>query len=221
MENVRFAIKKLKDGSLFRNQRARFEKPVCLQSEDGQDGKFSDNGLDRLARHMEAEGFEEAEEAEEQGDLLQRDIHFYHFILAKELRQVMRDVDASPPRQYSYQEWAYYLRLLGQDETDVSRHREAHIGADRSRTNSIGKANGDDDGDSELWGWSWLGTRSPLLSNKSEAQWLLQRLTATLEREMIKMRTTKSRNHMEPPPISMSELKKKSASSGSGNDKAS
>jgi potassium channel subfamily K len=222
MENVKFAMKRLRDGSLFRNQRARFEKPVGLQiaSEDGQDGKFSDKGLDFLARYVEDQELEEAEEAEEQGDILERDIHFYHFLLAKELQQVMRDVDASPPRQYSYQKWAYYLRLLGQDEADASRHREARIKADRSLTNGIGKANGDDDGDSESWGWSWLGTRSPLMGNKSEAQWLLRRLTATLEREMMKMRTTKDRDHMEPPPISMSELKKKPTSSGPGKDKA-
>lgn len=217
MASLKSAAKTAKERS--RNQRMKFEKPKGLQitNEDGKEGKFSDKGLARLAKHIEDEELEEVEEAEEHGQTLERDVHFYHFILAKELRQVMMDVDASPPRQYSYQEWAYYLRLLGQDETDESRHRKAPTKADKSRTNGIGKANGDEKRSGEPLSWSWLGTRSPLMGNKSEAQWLLERLTQTLGREMQKMRGP--RDHLEPPPISLADLKKRPASSGSDKSK--
>ena len=60
--------------------------------------------IDRLKGHAEEEELGLAEEAGEHGDKLMRDIHFYHFILSKEIRKLMKDVDASPPRQYSYAE---------------------------------------------------------------------------------------------------------------------
>ena len=34
--------------------------------------------------------------------------------------------------------------------------------------------------------WSWIGYRSPLIGNK-ETEWLLERLTGTLEREIEQM----------------------------------
>ena len=34
--------------------------------------------------------------------------------------------------------------------------------------------------------WSWLGNRSPLMGETEEAEWVLERLTATLERELKK-----------------------------------
>ncbi|KAF2502946.1 potassium channel-like protein [Lophium mytilinum] len=213
MANLKSAAKKLQDGR-FRNQRVKFEKPPGLEitGDDSKDNKLSDKGLDRLAQHIEGDELEEAEQAEKEGNTLERDIHFYHFILAKELQQVMKDVDASPPRQYSYQEWAYYLRLLGQDETDASRHRKAPVKEDKSRRNGIGNGN---DESGERVAWSWLGTRSPLMGNKSEAQWLLEKLLGTLEREMRKMRRSSSQDHMEPPPLSMAELRKKPPGPGS------
>lgn len=213
--SLKSAAMKAKDASLFKYQRAKFEKPAGLQilNDDDKEGKSSDKGLERLTKHIEDQELVEAEEAEEHGDMLERDIHFYHFILAKELQQIMRDVDASPPRQYSYQEWAYYLRLLGQDETDASRHRRAPIKADKSQTNGIGQASGNDKEGGEQLTWSWLGTRSPLMGNKSEAQWLLERISQALAREMTNMRGP--RDQWERPPISLSDLKKKPASPAS------
>lgn len=160
--------------------------------------------MDRLRRHMEEEEIKLAEEADEQGDQLTRDTHFYHFILSKEIRQLMKDVDASPPRQYSYAEWAYYLRLLGQDESDAAGHRRAriHYKLGTHSTPNLGTA---DDGDEQAW--SWLGIRSPLMGNSVEAQWLLRRLSARLEMEMRKMSSQDPEKRREPPPISMDELR--------------
>ena len=151
----------------------------------------------RLAEHIEEDELAEAEEARRHDDSLERDIHFYHYILAKELRQIMRDVNASPPKQYSYEEWNYYLRLIGQNENDPSGHRKPTIDHQRvSRGPDLGTA-GQNEGES----WSWLGVRSPLMGNRSEAEWLLQRLSMTLERELLKMKDTKWKK--EQPPISM------------------
>ncbi|CAI6335605.1 unnamed protein product [Periconia digitata] len=160
--------------------------------------------LDRLADSVEKEELGEAEEAEEQGDYLERDIHFYHYILAKEVGQLTRDIHASPPRQYTYQEWNYYLRLLGQDENDERLHREPKVHQKRREGDQPDLGTANEGGDSR---WSWLGIRSPLMGNQNEAQWLLQRMSLTLEREMQKQRSPHAKK--EPPPISMANLNRK------------
>ena len=182
----------------------RMRKVYKQESQEADPGASLRHMMDRLRGHMEEEELGLAEEAGEHGDKLMKDIHFYHFILSKEVRQLMKDVDASPPRQYSYSEWAYYLRLLGQDENDSSGHRRARIHHEHSNrsTPDLGTA---DDGDEQAW--SWLGIRSPLMGNSSEAQWLLRRLSARLEREMRKMSNPDPKKRRAPPPISMDELK--------------
>jgi potassium channel subfamily K len=54
------------------------------------------------------------------------------------------------------------------------------------------------------------------MGNKTEAEWLLQRITAKLEKEMSKLRKPDLKK--EPPPISMADLKRRQSSSGSEND---
>ncbi|KAL1611439.1 hypothetical protein SLS59_000158 [Nothophoma quercina] len=191
--------------STFKIGAKRMRKVYKEESHDADPGASLRHMMDKLRGHMEEEELGLAEEAGEHGDKLMRDIHFYHFVLSKEIRQLMKDVDASPPRQYSYSEWAYYLRLLGQDENDPSSHRRARNQHkhDNGSTPDLGTA---DDGDEQAW--SWLGIRSPLMGNASEAQWLLRRLSARLEREMRKMSNPDPKKRRAPPPISMDELRK-------------
>ncbi|KAF1948579.1 voltage-gated potassium channel [Byssothecium circinans] len=195
-------LKRLRLGKLYKPKRD--EEDMLSQ------GASEQKMLDRLAEHIEEEELEQAEEAGEHGDYLERDIRFYHYVLAREIREVMRDINASPPREYTYQEWNYFLRLMGQDENDASAHRKPSIRNERKTKNKhdLGTAN---DGEGNTW--SWLGIRSPLMGNQNEAQWLLQRLSVTLERELQKMRSPHAKK--EPPPISMVDLKKRNGSSGS------
>jgi potassium channel subfamily K len=163
--------------------------------------------LERLTKHIEEEELGRAEEAGEHGDYLERDIRFYHFVLAKEIRHMMTDINSSPPRQYTYDEWTYFLRLIGQDEGDASSHRrpEDQLQHKKGDAPDIGTA---DDGDTVAW--SWLGIRSPLMGNTNEPEWLLHRLTAKLEAEMRKMSSPDEKKRKEKPPISMAELGRKS-----------
>ncbi|KAF2192448.1 potassium channel-like protein [Zopfia rhizophila CBS 207.26] len=189
-----------------------------LHKENGKEehatGATEQTTLDRLTEHIEEDELREAQEAGEHGDTLERDTHFYHYVLAKEFRQLMRDIDASPPKQYTYQEWSYYLRLFGKDETDASCHRKPQAKHDRSKHKypNLGVADGGDNENGGPYTWSWLGVRSPLMGNKTEAQWLLERLAATLEREMRRMRSTDPKEHKKPPPISMTDLRTKYSS---------
>lgn len=171
---------------------------------------------DRLAKHLEDEEPAEADEADHHGDSVGRDVHFYHYVLVKELRKIMQDVNASPPKQYTYQEWAYYLRLIGQDEADPSGHRKPHINPKRNKEGGpdIGAGAGTMkfDGKQEF-AWSWLGTRSPLMGSKSEAEWILERLSKTLEHELRRMKSSKPAEREDPPPISMTDLRRRKPSS--------
>ncbi|KAI4908094.1 uncharacterized protein J4E92_010923 [Alternaria infectoria] len=166
---------------------------------------------DRLAAYIEEEELGKAEEAGEHGDYLERDIRFYHFVLAKEVRKLMKDVESSSSKQYEYHEWQYYLRLIGQDENDPSHHRQPKANTphkhDDGEAPDIGSA---DDGKKHAW--SWLGIRSPLMGNQSEPQWLLQRLAMKLESEMRKMSSSDEKVRKAKPPISMAELRKRKGS---------
>jgi potassium channel subfamily K len=195
---IKVGMKRVKTGKMLK------EKDL---DHKGAPGASEQRGLDRVAEHIEEEELGQAEEAGEHGDYLERDIHFYHFILAKEIRQMMSDINASPPRQYTYDEWTYYLRLIGQDENDASGHRKPEDQHQHNKGDApdIGTA---DDGDTVSW--SWLGIRSPLMGNTNEPEWLLQRLAATLEAEMRKMSSPDAKKRKEKPPISMADLKKNS-----------
>lgn len=187
----------------------------------------------RVARHLEDEELNEATEAEKEGDMLERDIHFYHYILARELRNLMRDTNDSPPKQYDYSEWVYYLKLIGQDESNPELHRKPPIkppnskkdpDGNREERENVGVAGGemrdpdtpptaDDKADTQdptgqkHLKWSWLGTRSPLMGTKTESEWLLERLSAVLETELKRNGVKRGDNwNPQKPPISMTEL---------------
>jgi len=184
-----------------------------MQEEDEENpGPAKDAILDRLAEHVEEQELEEAEQAEKGGNDLDRDIHFYHFVLAKELRQLMKDVEASPPRQYTHQEWSYYLRLIGQDEADPASHRKPRVRYEHSKQDGPDLGMADGGHEQEPFSWSWLGIRSPLMGNKTEAQWILERIATTLEVELKKMRDPDMKRKR--PPFSMADLRKSASSSG-------
>ena len=52
-----------------------------------------------------------------------------------------------------------------------------------------------------LHNWSWLSNDSPLMSNKSEATWILDRLSTALERELNRQR----KGYRKKPPITLED----------------
>jgi potassium channel subfamily K len=111
----------------------------------------------------------------------------YHTMLIKEIGSVMRHLNSSPPRKYSFDEWAWYLKLIGEDESSPETHRKA-IRKPKRTCEGLGTATGRKLDEDETVKWSWVGNRSPLMGNKEEAEWVLERLTKTLERELEAMR---------------------------------
>ena len=156
------------------------------------------------------------DEARRQGDHLAEDIHHYRHLLITEIRNVYQDVGASEPKKYTYDEWAYYLGLLGEDESDAKFHRKAPIKphahevaekltneestataaeeVEKKMKHNSGQKHGlpeDEeykrDGE-KIKQWSWMGNRSPLMGDKDEAEWILEKLFQRLETELLKER---------------------------------
>jgi hypothetical protein len=44
--------------------------------------------------------------------IAKRDIHFYFYIIPKELCKVLEEIKAFPQKRYGYEEWLYYLSLI-------------------------------------------------------------------------------------------------------------
>jgi potassium channel subfamily K len=198
METLKLFLGRLRVGKLHKEE-----------NEDASNNTSEGAILQHMSSHIEEDELLEAEDAGEHGDTVERDIRFYHFILIKEIRKVMKDVEASPPKQYTYSEWAYYLKLIGQDENESGHHRSATIQhTHQPHDPDLGTANGNQDKQ-----WSWLGLRSPLMSNMSEPEWILERLTLCLEEQMRNMHANKEK---ERPPISMDDLKSSREGSRAG-----
>ncbi|ETS78066.1 hypothetical protein PFICI_10128 [Pestalotiopsis fici W106-1] len=135
----------------------------------------------------------------------------YHLVLIDEISRVTRHLQHTPPRKYSFKEWAWYLRLVGEDESSAGTHRKparkpsttdavnlsrvAMHKATRTTTNNSssagdpkgepsGNTDSTDPADDSLIKWSWVGHRSPLMDSKEEAEWILDRLERKLKAEL-------------------------------------
>ncbi|KAL8848874.1 MAG: hypothetical protein Q9221_006099 [Calogaya cf. arnoldii] len=147
---------------------------------------------DRLAGEVEEEELDAANDAVKRGDEVSKDAHEYHYQLIREFRNVLKHLNENPPRKYTYEEWAWFLKLMGEDEDNQSFHRKPPIEirndykGDREPDMQQGGA---DDKMEEQRQWSWLGNRSPLMGDMEEADWVLERLSITLERELKRQHT--------------------------------
>ena len=171
------------------------------------------NFAERLAVHIEDDEIQEAIEAEERGDPEERDVHFYHFVLARELRNTMHDINKSPPKQYTWEEWEYFLKLIDNEANG----KQLIPVALRNPTTLSKFAE-----KKQNQRFTWLSSDSPLLGYKTEAEWILERLGATLERELQDERKRLlGKSEKKKPPISLARMiqeghikpKKQSASS--------
>ncbi|KAI1260147.1 voltage-gated potassium channel [Xylariaceae sp. FL1019] len=116
----------------------------------------------------------------------------YHLVLVDEIRNVMQHLQESPPRRYTYQQWAWYLRLIGEDETDAATHRSPPNKPERepagagpmAGTHSSEKADNTPVESEKDVKWSWVGHRSPLMDTRQEAQCILDKLSQRLREEL-------------------------------------
>jgi potassium channel subfamily K, other eukaryote len=189
------------------------EKPPMMADMPGQNEHRGPNQQNvesamHAADQLEKEEEKEEQEARDRGDRIAEDEHHYRHLLISEMKKVYSYVNAEPPKKFTYEEWAYYLSLLGEDEHDQRYHRRAPVKvqnpkdhADCEKSNSslsdnikVREADNQQDAPvnqfakdkEDIKEWSWLGDRSPLMGDKDEAAWILERLFAVLERDLKK-----------------------------------
>ena len=156
------------------------------------------------------EAIEEAEEKRGHGDSLAAR-------LAREIKELTRDVRRSPPPKYDWEDWVRWLDLLAEgtecadgDETHVRRALNERI-SDRVRRGETlacpikhgAKVSPEVDeygmpvvvegeqGGPE-WTWTWLSDKGPLFSRESEPEWILFKLCERLEEVLEKELAEKS-----------------------------
>lgn len=161
-------------------------------------GTEGDSENAKLAEEFEKSELQEASSDKIKGDKVGEDKHLYHYLLVKEIRKVINDVNQEPTKKYSYHEWAWFLRLMGEDENSSKLHRKAPAKqqttvADSRQLQQVVTDIDEQDEIGEQNKWSWLGARSPLMGATEEAEWVLEKLSMTLERELRKQRVQQKR----------------------------
>lgn len=193
------AMAKLRFDQVLKDGKAHImdEPPDFVGEKDSEHA--SDQGVRAIAAEPNAKTYEHEEleaagAARERGDRLQENIHEYHYLLIREFRNVMKHLNENPPRKYTYEEWAWFLKLMGEDEASIDSHRKAPIKVKKSKDSKPDTQQAQSDGkDNSIKQWSWLGNRSPLMGETEEAEWVLGRLSTTLERELKKQSDAKKR----------------------------
>ncbi|KAI9823246.1 MAG: hypothetical protein M1819_001369 [Sarea resinae] len=185
-------------GKLFSGTHHMDEPPGFIaEKEDSPKQTMHTGDVENLAGEIEEEELSDAEAAGNIGDKMAQDRHFYHYLLVREIVNVMKHVNSSPPREYTYDEWAWFLKLLGEDEASPDRHSRP---SEKGELHPDGEGHEQDlrhaeeaDGGGVVSQWSWLDHKSPLMGTKEEAEWVLERLALTLEEELREQREEKIR----------------------------
>jgi potassium channel subfamily K len=102
-------------------------------------------------------------------------------LLLSEIRTVTSHLKESEPHHYSYDQWVWYLKLIGEDEHNPQTHCRVELEIAQETSHGDGSDGGQK--------WSWIGNRSPLLSTQQESEWILHRLMDRLQDSLLNVRT--------------------------------
>lgn len=116
--------------------------------------------------------------------------HDLAVVLIDEISRVTQHLKTHPPRKYSFEEWAWFLRLVGEDESRADTHTKPVPKSRKKRRNGTveGDEGHEDDEHPEKLQWSWVGSRSPLMGSQEEAEWILEKLEQKLSEILREMR---------------------------------
>ena len=96
-------------------------------------------------------------------------------------------------------------------QTELREQQDRQQKSKDTKSDQRKKSSGSDD---SLSDWSWLSDKSPLMDSKSEAEWIVERLSAALERELNRQR----KGYKRPPPISMKDAMRRGGKGRSSSD---
>lgn len=108
----------------------------------------------------------------------------FQLLLIAEIQSVTQHLREDKPRRYSFEEWAWFLWLLGEDERDANTHRKARPEEKRTHEVAAEQSRQHKDKDAQHFKWSWVGSRSPLTADQEESEWVLDRLTFCLQKAL-------------------------------------
>jgi potassium channel subfamily K len=99
------------------------------EDEDGEKGHSRKNDPESAAQRVAGDNAKSetarAKKQREYGDEIPKSKRHYHVVLIKEIGKVMKHLNSSPPRKYTFDEWVWYLKLIGEDESSAETHRAA------------------------------------------------------------------------------------------------
>ncbi|KAH7000931.1 hypothetical protein EDB80DRAFT_647825 [Ilyonectria destructans] len=101
----------------------------------------------------------------------------FHFLLISEIQVIATHLKESKPHRYTFDQWAWYLKLIGEDEHNAQTHCKAKPKENRRNPN-------DEYSDKELT-WSWVGNRNPLIGSQEESEWIFNRLMDRLQQSLL------------------------------------
>lgn len=101
----------------------------------------------------------------------------FHLLLISEIQVVATHLKEPKPHRYTFEQWAWYLSLAGEDEHSPQTHCKVNLEEDHQDVNN---------GDSHRGlTWSWVGHRSPLINSQEESEWILGRLMDRLQESLL------------------------------------
>ncbi|KAJ3455361.1 hypothetical protein MRS44_013961 [Fusarium solani] len=100
----------------------------------------------------------------------------FHFLLISEIQVIASHLKESKPHRYTFDQWAWYLKLMGEDEHNPQTHCKAKPKEKHQDPNDEGS-------DNDL-AWSWVGNRSPLIGSQEETEWILASLMDRLRESL-------------------------------------
>ncbi|KAL6908779.1 potassium channel [Trichoderma evansii] len=131
-----------------------------------------------------------------------------YLLLISEIQTVAKHVREPETKRYTFEEWAWYLRLIGEDEQNPDTHSSTQpdelvgplhrsfitkrgIGyyrKDESRENDVRSNSQPMANVDERLKWSWVGNQSPLLGPQEESEWILDKLMDRLREILLTSR---------------------------------
>lgn len=117
----------------------------------------------------------------------------FHFLLISEIQALTAHLKSQKPHKYSFEEWAWYLKLIGEDESRADTHLKAQPKPknhhhkrhhNKDVDDSPEKGSGEKTDSEHVTAWSWVGNRSPLMGSQEETEWILDRLMERLRESL-------------------------------------
>jgi potassium channel subfamily K len=92
--------------------------------------------------------------------------------LALSIKKVSMDIRLPKPKRYTYEEWVEFTRLIRLTTPErLNRNLGTELGQIVTHEDEEGLVN-----------WDWIGEDSPMMSNVTESEWLMERLCESLVR---------------------------------------